>query len=121
MIKHWFRKKIKLSYGITVCNEAVELERLILFLLLHKDRQDEVIVLQDITTTDRWVSDVLNAYRGELVIRTELLNGDFAGFKNKLIDVATGDYLFQIDADEMPAVDLIRKVKPILVKQRDAD
>lgn len=121
MIKHWFRKKIKLSYGITVCNEAVELERLILFLLLHKDRQDEIIVLQDVTSTDRWVNDVLNAYRRDVLIRTELLNNDFAGFKNKLIDVATGDYLFQIDADEMPAVDLIRKVKPVLVKQRDAD
>lgn len=120
MLTRYFRK-IKLSYGITVCNEAVELERLILFLLLHKDRQDELIVLQDSTQRDEWVADVIARYRSQLIVREEKLNNDFATFKNKLLQLASGDYLFQIDADELPGETLIRNLKDVLRKQKQAD
>lgn len=120
MFTRYFRR-IKLSYGITVCNEAVELERLILFLLLYKDRQDELIVLQDSTHRDEWVVDVLAKYRSRLVVREKKLNNDFATFKNNLIQLASGDYLFQIDADELPGEALLHNLKDVLKKQKNSD
>ena len=121
MFGQYFRKKIKLSYGITVCNEAIELERLILFLLLHKDRKDEIVVLQDTTSKDERVAEVIDRYRTKLVVKESSLNNDFATFKNKLIDMASGDYLFQIDADELPNKTLVRILKNELIKHKQSD
>ena len=121
MFGRFFRKRIKLSYGITVCNEAVELERLLLFLSTHKDRQDEILVLQDSSDTDERVSAVLGNYQDKLTVRKEKLDGDFATFKNKLLDMASGDYLFQIDADELPAKTLISKLKAELTRHHTYD
>jgi glycosyltransferase involved in cell wall biosynthesis len=49
------------------------------------------------------------------------LNGDFATFKNQLIELASGDYLFQIDADEIPNEFLIENIKSILNINLDID
>ncbi|GAB3721896.1 glycosyltransferase [Spirosoma lituiforme] len=121
MLDRLFARRIRLSYGITVCNEAVELERLILFLLLHKDPHDQIVVLQDSTQPDAWVTDVLNRYQDKLIHRAARLNGDFATFKNNLLTMASGDYLFQIDADELPSDTLLHLLKGELRKHRKVD
>ena len=38
---------MKISYAITVCNEFVEIQKLVLFLLDHKRDEDEIIILYD--------------------------------------------------------------------------
>ncbi|MGF7217383.1 glycosyltransferase involved in cell wall biosynthesis [Spirosoma lacussanchae] len=121
MLDRLLARRIRLSYGITVCNEAVELERLILFLLVHKDAHDQILVLQDTTEPDPWVTDVLDRYRDQINVQTARLGGDFATFKNTLISMASGDYLFQIDADELPGKTLLRSLKGILRKHPQAD
>jgi glycosyltransferase involved in cell wall biosynthesis len=121
MFERLFQWRIKVSYGITVCNEADELERLLSFLVRHKDRRDEILVLQDSTKTDKRVSDILANYGDSLTVRTEKLNNDFATFKNNLIDMASGDYLFQIDADELPNEKLIHNLKSELIKHKKSD
>jgi hypothetical protein len=121
MLDRLFSRRIRLSYGITVCNEAVELERLILFLLLHKDPADQIVVLQDTTQPDEWVSDVLHRYQDRITHQTARLDGDFATFKNNLLTMATGDYLFQVDADELPRESLLHSLKDVLRKHPDAD
>lgn len=121
MLNRLLSRRIRLSYGITVCHEAVELERLILFLLLHKDPHDQLVVLQDSTQPDDWVTDVLNRYQDKLIHRSTRLDGDFATFKNNLLTMASGDYLFQIDADELPGETLLHSLKSILRKHRKAD
>ncbi|WP_177236713.1 glycosyltransferase [Spirosoma endophyticum] len=110
-----------MSYGITVCNEADELERLLSFLVQQKDRQDEILILQDSTKADKRVADVIDKYRGTLIVKQQKLNNDFATFKNNLIDMASGDYLFQIDADELPAEKLIQNIKRELIKHTKSD
>lgn len=121
MLDRLLSRRIRLSYGITVCNEAVELERLILFLLLHKDPNDQIVVLQDSTRPDDWVTDVLNRYRDKITYQTARLDGDFATFKNNLLTMASGDYLFQIDADELPTESLLRSLKGVLRKLPKVD
>ena len=38
---------MKISYAITVCNELVEIQRLLPFLIQNKRKQDEIVVFYD--------------------------------------------------------------------------
>jgi branched-subunit amino acid transport protein AzlD len=38
---------MKISYAITVCNELVEIQRLLPFLIENKRKQDEIVVFYD--------------------------------------------------------------------------
>jgi glycosyltransferase involved in cell wall biosynthesis len=109
---------MKISYGITVCDEVEELNSLLNFLLLNIDEEDEIIVLRDMTKTNNKITELLVKYHNVFKYRMKSLdfslNGDFATFKNKLIENASGDYLFQIDADEIPNQFLIENIKPVL-------
>ena len=119
---------MKISYGITVCDEAEELNSLLNFLLLHIDDNDEVVVLRDVSKTNYDVHNTLAKYTLAFrekgisygIMDTEL-NNDFAAFKNNLISMSSGDYLFQIDADELPNQFLIENIKPILKINTDID
>lgn len=111
----------KISYGITVNNEVKEITELLNTLLPLIGKYDEVIVLQDVTDKNREVANALDQY-GHKIIRLEArLDGDFATFKNNLINAATKDYLFQIDADEIPKESLIKEIKYYLFKKRKKD
>lgn len=114
-------KKVNISYGVTVCNEAEELDSLLKFLFKFVDENDEVIVLQDITLKDVSVTSVIEKYKEKVTHRETFLNGDFATFKNELIKSATKDYLFQIDADEIPQESLMKSIKNILKRKSRFD
>lgn len=122
-IKYYFKSllPVKISYGITVCNEVSELTKLLETLLPLIDKNDEVIVLQDITVENLAVSSILEDYKDKVIHIKSKLNGDFATFKNNLIKAATKDYLFQIDADEIPKESLIKEIKYYLFKKRKKD
>ena len=45
---------MKLSYAIPVCNEFVEIQRLITFLLENKRDEDEIVVLFDSNNGGSW-------------------------------------------------------------------
>ncbi len=40
---------MKISYAITVCNEFVEVQKLVTFLLENKRIEDEIVILFDVT------------------------------------------------------------------------
>ena len=116
---------MKISYGITVCDEHEELDRLLLHLSTYIEEDDEVIVLRDMQKTNSQVTKVIakyfEVYKNRFISLDFSLNGDFATFKNKLIENATGDYLFQIDADEVPHDFLIENIKQILRINQNVD
>jgi glycosyltransferase involved in cell wall biosynthesis len=110
---------MKISYGITVCDEAEEIYNLLDYLYSNIDDNDEIIILRDMDKTTDVVTKVINQQIGlykpnQIKVVESSLNGDFATFKNNLIEHADSDYLFQIDADEMPNSFLIENIKPIL-------
>jgi len=109
---------MKISYGVTVCDEVEELDSLLNFLFLNIDKEDEVIVLRDMTKTNEDITKLMikyhNIFEDRMMSLDFNLNGDFATFKNKLIENASGDYIFQIDADEIPHQFLIENIKPVL-------
>jgi glycosyltransferase involved in cell wall biosynthesis len=122
---------MKISYAVTVCNEFIEIQRLIPFLLEHKRPQDEIVVQMDLNLDDlknqpQDKSDVF-AYimkhntNGLLRVIFYPLRGDFAAFKNHLTKQCTGDYIFQIDADELPHTKLIEILPHLLEYNSDCD
>ena len=92
---------MKISYAIPVCNEYREIEYLLEYLTKHKREQDEIVVQCDQGNTTSEVYEVLKQYPDIKIIEFAL-DKDFASFKNNLKDNCSGDYIFQIDADEYP-------------------
>ena len=103
---------MKISYAIPVCNEHAELEKLLSFLLEHIDENDEIVVQCDKGNTTNEVYKVLQHPRFNVIEFP--LNGHFSNFKNNLKDHCTGDWIFQIDADELPHESLITNLKSLL-------
>ncbi len=97
---------MKFSFAIPVCNELNELQALVNNILDHKQEQDEIIILFDQDNGTKPVEDYLRsltvASKG-IAWYTAPLNNDFASFKNNFITYCTGDYIVQIDADELPS------------------
>ena len=112
---------MQISYAIPVYNEHVELERLLLFLIKHIDQEDEIVIQCDKGNTTPDVYKVLEYFNSEIIdIDAPLkiiefpLNGHFSNFKNNLKEHCTGDWIFQIDADELPHESLIINLKSLL-------
>ena len=105
---------MKISYGITVHNEAEELKRLLDILTNKIDKEDEIVICID--GDDEKVESVVGEYLSEnkAVVYKRKLDGDFASQKNSVIENSKGDYVFHIDADEYPSDGLLEYVKPIL-------
>jgi cellulose synthase/poly-beta-1,6-N-acetylglucosamine synthase-like glycosyltransferase len=97
---------MKISYAITVCNELEEVKRLLDLLLENKREQDEIVVLMDTTKTNDKLVSMLRHYEmhnmDHIVVWPGEFEGHFADWKNKLTSYCSGDYIFQIDADEYP-------------------
>jgi glycosyltransferase involved in cell wall biosynthesis len=105
---------MKISYAIPVHNEYEEIDRLLEHLLKYKREEDEIIVQCDEGNTTGNVYKVLDKYKDKIHVIEFPLNRDFASFKNNLKNTCTGDWIFQIDADEIPDEYLIDTLPSIL-------
>ena len=109
---------MKISYAITVCNEREEIERLLSFLISHIRKEDEIVVLVDLTKNEA-TSDLLGYLHrlrtnNKIQLLEDRFNNDFAEWKNRLSSICSGDYIFQIDADEMIDEYVIRLLPQVL-------
>ena len=107
---------MKLSYAITVCNEFIEIQKLLSVLLVNKREQDEIVVLFDKQSGTSEVWAYLTKLKNEehIKLTRKKFENHFADWKNYLTDLCTGDYIFQIDADEIPDKSLIDNLPLIL-------
>jgi hypothetical protein len=114
---------MKISYAVTVCNEVVEIQRLLGFLLEHKRPNDEVVVLFDSKNGTTEVREILKHYSqlGWYQWHALEFNNHFADWKNKLTSLCKGDYVFNIDADEMPCTPILESLPAILESNPDVD
>ena len=107
---------MKISYGLTVCNELEEIKRLISFLHQHKRPEDEICVLLDKPKASQELIDQLYRYSSAdwITLKESAFQDHFADWKNQLMDMCSGDYIFQIDADEIPNEYLIESLPEII-------
>lgn len=115
---------MKISYAITICNELTEIRRLVPFLLDYKRPQDEIVILYDNTNGDPDVLNFLLPYNKLPNVQTWRCfdwNDNFADFKNILNGYCTGDYIYQIDADEMISQYMVENLHNILEMNPNVD
>ena len=114
---------MKISYAITVCNEFVEIQKLVNILLKEKRRQDEIVILYDSKNGDKEIEAYLRSHsvNSEFAWYEKPFEGHYADHKNYLTQFCSGDYIFQIDADKFPHKFLISALPGILEDNPDND
>ena len=121
---------MKISYGITVYNEHTELDNLLYHLSKHIRKEDEVVVTQDISKVGSKIIQQDEFYKlekifekyeyhdyfkpNQLKVNTFKFNKDFSALKNYTKEHCSGDYIFHIDADEIPNEVLLKQLPQIL-------
>ena len=107
---------MKITYAVTVCNEFIEIQRLVHHLLKNKRVQDDVVILYDSKNGNPDIETFLRSHsvNGEFMWHKSEFEGHFANWKNKLTSYCTGDYIFQIDADEIPTKTLLEYLPDII-------
>jgi hypothetical protein len=112
---------MKISYAITVCNEVVEITNLLNFLLKQRRKQDEIVILFDKKNGAPEVWSILSELKDEdnIHYHSASFKHHFADWKNHLTTLCKGDYIFQIDADEIPHDILIDSLPEILKNNPD--
>ena len=115
---------MKISYAIPVCNELVELTRLLNFLIEKKREEDEIVILYDSENGSKNVEEFLRAKsvdNPQFMWYSNPLNKDFAQQKNYLTKMCTGDWVFLIDADEYPDEYLCASIPAIVEGNPDVE
>ena len=112
---------MKISYAITVCNELEEVKRLVNFLLSNKRQEDEIVILFDKQNGSLEVRQYVADLPKEIQVRRGNFQNHFADWKNFLTSFCEGDYIFQIDADEIPNKFLIENLPIILESNPTVD
>jgi len=113
---------MKISYAITVCNELEEVSCLLNFLHQHKRLVDEICVLLDKPKASKKLLDELHYWSSKniIILKESTFQGHFADWKNELNGMCSGDYIFQIDADELPNKELI-SILPEVLSESETD
>ena len=106
---------MKISYSMLVHNEDKTLEKLLKFLIKWKHPDDEIVILDDYSDNEK-TKQILDFYVSahDIVFEQRTLLGDFASQKNYLNSLGSGDYSFNLDADEMISLWFIKNVHEII-------
>lgn len=107
---------MKISYAITVCNELDEVTKLLNTLLKFRRKEDEIVILFDKGngTAEVWNRIIELKDEKNVIYKAATFKHHFADWKNQLTEMCSGDYIFQIDADEIPNENLINQLPAIL-------
>lgn len=114
---------VTISYAILVNDEYEEIQKLIGCIFENWKATDEIVVVQDYKgsidkQTEDWklVAEYLQGYTKftKFSFFQHPLNNDFASQKNYLNSKCTSDYIFNIDADELPTEDLMINLHTII-------
>jgi glycosyltransferase involved in cell wall biosynthesis len=109
-----------ISLAITVCNEHQELETLLDYLQERALSPEYEIVVQ--IDQDNHTKEVVSVILDRGIKHWFYpLNKDFASYKNELKKHCSGKFIFQIDADELIAPEMIELLPKILESNPEVD
>ena len=113
-----------ISYAITVCNEFIEIQRLLTFLTQNIRKDDEIVVLLDLTKNTPTTELVAYLHKlsstNQITLVEDNFNNHFADWKNKLTKACTKEFIYQIDADEMIDLEILEFL-PQILNDNDVD
>lgn len=116
---------MKVSFAVTVHNEGEYIERLLRQLREHveeNETDDEIVILDDFSDDIDTISTLEEYSNLPFVqLHRRALERDFGAQKSYLNSLCTGDYIFQIDADEILAPELLENLHTILETNSTVD
>lgn len=110
---------MKISYAILTHNEGEYIEKLLSFLTNNKRQEDEIVVVDDYSD-DELTKSILDKYKQDITLEYRIFDGDHTQ-KNYLNSLCTGDYIFQLDADELVSEDFITMLPDLLLGNSEVD
>lgn len=105
---------MRISYAIPVCNEHRELSNLLALLVDSKRPDDEIVVQADKGNTTSDVYKVIDAFKDKIKFVEFPLEKNFAQFKNQLKSQCSGDWIVQLDADELLDESFVQHMHEVL-------
>lgn len=113
---------MKLSYLVTCHDETTTLDNLLSRLdSFIGDNNDQVVIVADNPTKE--TSDILYNWSciPKINVLEHSLNNNYSEHKNWGASKCSGDYIFQIDGDELPTELLLENVKTIIEANPDTE
>jgi glycosyltransferase involved in cell wall biosynthesis len=110
---------MKISYAILTHNEGQYIETLLSFLTTNKRPEDEIVVLDDFSTDPETI-EILKKYNSQIRLEYRTFDGDHTQ-KNCLNFLCTGDYILQLDADELVTPEFIEMLPQMLEDNNEID
>ena len=112
------------SYTTSAFNEDRELEKLLYTLSKNITDNDEVVVQLDSEKVTDDVRKVCKIYQEKIPFIKVIefpLNNDFSSFKNNLVNHSTKEWIFNIDADEIPSQNLFGMIHDVLSQNNSVE
>jgi len=110
---------MKISYAILTHNEGEYIEKLLAFLTTYKRDIDEIVVVDD-NSDDDLTKSILDKYKNKIELHYRTFDGDHTQ-KNYLNSKCTGDYILQLDADELVKPEFLQMLPELLEENNETD
>ena len=102
-----------LSYLVTCHNETDSLEKLLSKLVQYKKDKHEIVLLDDYSDNQKTL-EIIQKYKNKVTFAQHKLDKNYGAHKNFGIDQCKGQWVFQLDADEVPTDGLLENIDLII-------
>ena len=102
-----------LSYLVTCHNETDSLEKLLSKLVQNKKDNHEIVLLDDYSDNPKTV-EIIQRFKDKVNFQQHKLERNYGAHKNYGIGLCKGEWVFQLDGDEVPTDTLIENIDAIL-------
>jgi glycosyltransferase involved in cell wall biosynthesis len=110
---------MKISYAILTHNEGEYIAKLLTLLTTYKRDVDEIVIVDD-HSNDEKTKFILNDFKDLIKLEYRTFDGDHTQ-KNYLNSICTGDYILQLDADELVKPEFIEMLPQLLEDNNEID
>lgn len=110
---------MKISYAILTHNEGKYIDKLLTLLTTYKRNIDEIVIVDDYSDDEK-TKFILNNFKDLITLDYRTFDGDHTQ-KNYLNSKCTGDYILQLDADELVAPEFIEMLPELLEDNSETD
>tara|TARA_Y100000385_G_C13095614_1_gene641105 strand:- start:1282 stop:1923 length:642 start_codon:yes stop_codon:yes gene_type:complete len=110
---------MKISYAILTHNEGEYIKKLLPFLIENKQKGDEIVIVDDYSE-EELTKTLLETYKNDIKLFYREFDGDHTQ-KNFLNSKCTGDFIFQLDADETVSKEFIDFLPKLLESNSNID
>ena len=110
---------MKISYAILTHNEGEYIAELLALLFTYKRDIDEIVIVDDYSDDEK-TKFILNDFKDLIVLDYRTFDGDHTQ-KNYLNSKCTGDYILQLDADELVRPEFLEMLPELLEENQETD